>query len=118
LEDVDVAKDVTATSLADGVLGLVDAGDEHAGEDDKGKYHKDETSNELERSEYSLDFDPGLDEPVSIFAAGLSSETLTTDEGAFLPNQSLQLTSIAWIQSTVATLTATFELSLALAVGF
>lgn len=117
LEDVDVSEDVAAAGFADGVLGLVDARDEHTGEDEEGEHHQDKTADEFERAEDGLDLDPGLDEPVAVFAARFGSETFAADQCAFLADQGFQFTSVARVQSTVTALTAALELALALAVG-
>ena len=69
LEDVDVAEDVAAVGAADGILGLVDTGDEHAGEDDEGEDHQDEAADEFQRAEEGFGLDPGLDDPMAVLAA-------------------------------------------------
>jgi hypothetical protein len=95
LEDVDVAEDVTAVGTTDGVLGLVNASDEHRREDDEGEDHEEEAADELERAEEGFSLDPGLDDPVAVLAAGFSSETLAADEGTFFTNKSLELAPVA-----------------------
>jgi len=82
-----VAEDVAAVGAADGVFGLVDTGDEHAGEDDKGEDHEDEAADELKGPEEGFSFDPCLDDPVAVFAARFGGKTLATDEGALFADE-------------------------------
>ena len=117
LEDVDVAKDVSAVGATDGVLGLVNASDEHASEDEEGEKHENEPTDELEGAEEGLNLDPGLDDPMTVFAARFGSKTFTANESALLADKSLEFAPVSAVQSTFASLIAALELSLALAIG-
>lgn len=117
LEDVDVAEDVTTVGTADGVLRLVDAGDEHAGEDDQGNNDQKKATDELEGAEDGLDLDPCLNDPVTVLTTRFSSKTLAADKGALLTDKRLEFAPVTRIESTVAAFVAAFKLPLALTVG-
>ena len=117
LEDVDVAEDVSAVSTADGVLGLVNASNEHTSENDKGKYEEDEASEELQRAEKGLCPDPGLDNPMAVLTTGLGRQAFAADQSALLANKGLKLAPVPAIQSALTALAAAFKLPLALTVG-
>lgn len=118
LEDVDASEDVSAVRLAHGILRLVDASDKHAREDEKGENHEDESTNELQRSEYSFSLDPGLDKPMAVFAACLGSQTLSSDQSPLFADESFQFAPISGVQTTFTALVAAFQLPLTLAVLF
>ena len=78
VEDVDVTKKMTAMFFADGVLGLVNTGDEHADPDQK--YNKDQKKSKykLDRPEYSSKLEPDLVEEVLILPGALLGKALMT----------------------------------------
>ena len=56
---------------ADRVLDLVDACNQHAGEDEDGHEEEQQTADELQRAEDSFELDPGADKEVVAFATVL-----------------------------------------------
>lgn len=71
VEDLGVSEQETAVRAAYRVLDLVDAGDQHTGEDEDGHEKEKQAADELQRAEHSFELDPGADEEVVAFAAVL-----------------------------------------------
>ena len=116
LEDLVVSKEISATRLAHAIFDLVNTCDEHRRPDEQDDYDEQKTTDKLEGSEDGFNLDPGSDKKVVTLSSALDGQTFTTHEGAFLTNQSVKLTSVPRVETTVATLVATLELALALTV--
>lgn len=116
VEDLGLPKEVAAAGAADGVLDLVDAGDEHAGEDDEREDEEDQAAEEFEGSEDGFGFGPGADEEVVAFALVFGGEALAADESAFFADEGFELATFARVETALAPFVAAFELALTFAV--
>ncbi|KAH9825751.1 retinitis pigmentosa 1-like 1 protein isoform X2, partial [Teratosphaeria destructans] len=115
VEDLGESEEVAARGAADGVLDLVDGGDEHAGEDDQADDEQEQTEDEFERPEDGAQFMPDLEEDMAL-ALGLGGEAFTTDEGALFADERFQLALVFGGETAFPALIPQFELALALAV--
>jgi hypothetical protein len=118
VEDLRVPEQETTVRAADRVLDLVDAGNQHAGEDEDGHEKEQQAANKLQRAEDSLELDPCADEEVMALAAVLGCQSLAADQCALLTNKSFELTAIAGFEAALSALGASLELSLTFAVLF
>ena len=89
VKDLGVSEQEAAVRAADGVLDLVDASDQHAGEDEERDKEEEQAAEELQWTEHSLKLDPGADDEVVALSAVLCGESFAADQGALLTNQSL-----------------------------
>jgi hypothetical protein len=71
VEDLRVSKQETAVRAAHRILDLVDAGNQHAGEDKDGHEKEQQAADELQRAENSFELDPGADKEVVALATVL-----------------------------------------------
>ena len=108
VEDLGVSEQEAAVRAADRVLDLVDACDQHAGEDEEGDEEKEQPAEKLQWTEHGFKLDPGTDEEVVALSAVLCSESFATDQGALLTHQGLQFTTVASVESFITTLSSSF----------
>ena len=116
VEDLRVSEQETTVRAADRVLDLVDAGNQHAGEDEDGHEKEQQAANKLQRAEDSLELDPCADEEVVALAAVLGCKSLAAHQCALLTNKSFELTAIAGFQPALSTFSASLELPLTFAI--
>ena len=115
---MDLTQDVTALLLADRVLGLVDAGNEHGNPDDNRQEHEKNSTDELDRAEDSTDLKPSLVDLATTFTLSFSCESLTSDQSLFLPDQSIQFALILSRHTLLSAGIAHLDLSLAFTILF
>lgn len=113
-----MAEDVAAPCTADGVLGLVDARDEHADPDQQRDHHEEKAAEQFDRAEDGGKFVERSDDPGAAFTLGFGGETLAADEGTFFAHQSFELASVAGVEAFLAALITALELSLSLTILF
>ncbi|CRK33933.1 hypothetical protein BN1708_006202, partial [Verticillium longisporum] len=116
LENVEVAEDVAAALLADGVLGLVNARDEHGDPDEEGDEEQEDAAEQLDGTENGADLEPELVDLAASLAGGLGGDALATAQRALLAHESLELAAVLGRHAVLAASIAHLELTLALLV--
>lgn len=116
LEDVDVTKNITASGFANGVLGFVDARDEHGDEDEEAKDHEKYTAEEFDWPEYCTKFVPDLDKPGLALATCFCCKPLSPIQCTLFPGQRFQFAAVSRIESPFTPFIAHLKLSLSFTV--
>ncbi|CRK18528.1 hypothetical protein BN1708_012373 [Verticillium longisporum] len=116
LENVEVAEDVAAALLADGVLGLVNARDEHGDPDEEGDEEQEDAAEQLDGTENGADLEPELVDLAASLAGGLGGDALAAAQGALLTHEGLELAAVLGGHAVLAAGVAHLELTLALLV--
>ncbi|CAH0048217.1 unnamed protein product [Clonostachys solani] len=109
---------VSASLLADGVLGLVNSRDEHGYPDENRDYQEQKATKHLDWPEQRAKLEPEAVHGASAFALSLSSKALPSYKCLFLADESIQLAAVLSRHFIMTSGIAHFNLALSLAVHF
>ena len=116
VEDIDVGEDVTTVGFANGVLGLVNAGEEHGYPNEDGDEHEEDTAKKLDGTEHSFNLDPCPHDPALTFSTCLGRQPLSADKSTFLADQGVEFTLVFGRKAILPTIVAALKLTLAFAI--